>query len=89
MVWPHYKDPSRTATRSTWLKRDFVGRHGRVPEAEGRHSVGLLRSKYLTNFHRKQDHDYIPVAFLQGGAAKQGTKPIGKKKGRASTRSIR
>ena len=28
--------------------------------------------KYLANFHRKQEHDYIPVAHLQGASAPKG-----------------
>jgi type VI secretion system protein ImpL len=72
MVWPHYRDkikdryPFNVAAKRDASYEDAV--------AFFRPKDGILwgfYDKYLHNFHVKQGHDYIPLAYLQG-AVPQG-----------------
>jgi len=86
LVWPHYRD--RLKDRYPFnlaAKRDASWEDAVLFLKPKEGVVWGFYEKYLKNFHRKQDHDFIPVAHLQGSSAKQGTTPVGKKKGRSST----
>jgi type VI secretion system protein ImpL len=71
MVWPHYRDkikdryPFNLAARRDASFEDAV--------AFFRPKDGVLWSfydRYLAGMHRKQEHQFVPIAYLQGKIAK-------------------
>jgi len=69
MVWPSYKDkikdryPFNLSAKRDASYADVVQF---FKPKEG--TLWGFYGKYLDNFHMQQDHDFIPTAFLQGGA---------------------
>jgi len=80
MVWPAYRDH---------IKDRYPFNLSAKRDASWEDAVNFFKpkegvlwgfyDKYLQNFHRKQDHDFIPVSFLQSDGAKQTNKGPPKK----------
>ncbi len=80
MVWPSYRDH---------IKDRYPFNVSAKRDASWEDAVNFFKpkegvlwgfyDKYLSNFHRKQDHDFIPVSYLTGSSEKQGAKPPPKK----------
>ncbi|MBK6520717.1 MAG: type VI secretion system membrane subunit TssM [Polyangiaceae bacterium] len=81
MVWPHYRDKIKDRYPfNLAAKRDASFEDAKLFFKPKDGVLWGFYEKYLTNFHRKQEHDFIPVSFLQGGSGeKQGTKPAAKR----------
>ncbi len=71
MVWPNYREKIKDRYPfNLSAKRDasYADMVAFFKPQEG--TLWGFYGKYLQNFHMKQDHDFIPVAFLQGKVSK-------------------
>jgi type VI secretion system protein ImpL len=70
LVWPHYRDKIKDRYPfNLSAKKDASFDDAKLFFKPKDGVLWGFYDKYLQNFHRKQDHDFIPMAHLQGSGA--------------------
>lgn len=81
MVWPHYRDKIKDRYPfNLAAKRDASWSDAVMFFKPKEGVLWGFYDKYLGDFHRKQEHDFIPVSFLSGASeGSKSAKPAPKK----------